>query len=79
MNRQTNISFADGTRQLTVYDAASRRIASVDQANITNLFGYDGAGRLTSVTNALGKVTRYQYDEAGNETAQIDVKGSGRA
>jgi RHS repeat-associated protein len=40
-------------------------------------FGYDGSGRLTSVTNALGSaqqtVTQYQYDEAGNEIAQIDA------
>ena len=28
---------------------------------------------MTSVTNALGLVTRYQYDEAGNQTNQIDA------
>jgi YD repeat-containing protein len=35
-------------------------------------FGYDGQGRLTAVTNALQQVTLYQYDEAGNQTNQVD-------
>jgi RHS repeat-associated protein len=75
MNRQTNVSFADGTRQMTVYDAAGRRIAQVDQANVTTWFAYDGLGRLTSVTNALSKFTTYAYDEAGNQTNQVDALG----
>ncbi|MDR6411297.1 LysM peptidoglycan-binding domain-containing protein [Paraburkholderia terricola] len=29
-------------------------------------FGYDGAGRLTSLTNALGVVTRYELDALGH-------------
>jgi RHS repeat-associated protein len=73
LNRATNVSLADGTKQFTYYDGAGRRVISVDQANITNTFGYDGQGRLISMTNALGKVTRYEYDEAGNQTAQIDA------
>lgn len=77
LNRQTNVTFADGTKQITIFDAAGRRIAQTDQATNTTGFAYDGAGRLIAVTNALGGptqvVTRYQYDEAGNETAQIDA------
>ncbi len=73
LNRLTNVSYADGTKQITVFDAAGRRTAQVDQANITNWFGYDGLGRLTSVTNALGKATRYEYDETGNLLRQIDA------
>ena len=66
----------DGTKTFTVFDAAGRRVAETNQDWIVTLFGYDGAGRLSSVTNAFGKpeqmVTRYLYDEAGNQTAQID-------
>jgi len=36
-------------------------------------FGYDGAGRLIWVSNALNQVTSYEYDTAGNEVAQIDA------
>ena len=32
-----------------------------------------GRTELIAVTNALGQVTRYQYDEAGNQTNQIDA------
>jgi YD repeat-containing protein len=32
-------------------------------------------GRLTAVTNALGQVTRYEYNELGEQTTQIDAEG----
>lgn len=73
LNRLTNVTFADGTAQTTVYDAAGRSIAKVDQANIVTTFAYDGFGRLTAVTNGLNKVTRYGYDQAGNKTNQVDA------
>lgn len=77
LNRVTEVKLADGTRISTGYDAVGRRVAETNQDSIVTLFGYDGAGRLTSVTNALGTaqqmVTRYEYDEAGNQTAQIDA------
>jgi RHS repeat-associated protein len=77
LNRQIQVLYPDGTKTSTTYDAGGRRIASVDQANITNWFGYDGAGRLTSVTNAVGSgqqtITRFDYDEAGNEIHQADA------
>ena len=50
-----------------------RRVAQTNQDSVITKFGYDGAGRLTSVTDALSQITRYQYDEAGNETAQVDA------
>ena len=49
--------FQDGTQQVTTYDADGRKVAQIDQATNTTLFGYDGLGRLTSVTNALNRVT----------------------
>ncbi len=77
LNRVTQVQFADGTKLFAGYDAVGRRVAETNQDNIVTLYGYGGAGRLVAVTNALGTasqtVTRYEYDEAGNQTAQIDA------
>jgi RHS repeat-associated protein len=78
LNRVVQVSYADGTKTATGYDSVGRRVAETNQDLIITLFGYDGAGRLVAVTNAFGitgqqTVTRYQYDEAGNQTAQIDA------
>jgi YD repeat-containing protein len=79
VNRLVEVRFADGTRKQTGFDASGRRVAETNEDNVVTLFGLDGAGRLTSVTNALGStnemVTRYEYDEAGNQTAQVDALG----
>jgi RHS repeat-associated protein len=78
LNRQVAVDYPDGTKTLTGYDADGRRVAATNQDTIVTLFGYDGAGRLTSVTNAANTqptVTRFVYDTAGNETAQIDALG----
>jgi YD repeat-containing protein len=59
------VVYADGTKTSTAYDAAGRRVGETNQDGFVTLFGCDGAGRLTSVTNALGTaqqiVTQYQY------------------
>ena len=78
LNRVTQVQFADGTKVFTGFDAVGRRVAETNQDNIVTRFGYDGAGKLIAVTNAFGvsgqqTVTRYEYDEAGNQTAQIDA------
>ncbi len=73
LNRRTNTTFADGSKIITRFDAAGRRIAETDQATNTTQFAYDGLGRLTFVTNVLSKVTKYQYDEVGNLTNQVDA------
>jgi RHS repeat-associated protein len=77
LNRQVQTLYPDGTASSTGYDAAGRRVAGTNQDGIVTEFGYDGAGRLTSVTNALQNtaqmITRYQFDEAGNEVAQVDA------
>jgi RHS repeat-associated protein len=77
LNRPVETDYADGTKTFTGYNAAGQRVAVTNQDWIITLFGNDGMGRLTSVTNAFGTtnqaVTRYGYDEAGNETQQIDA------
>ncbi len=77
LNRLVETRFADGSRTLAGFDAASRRVAETNQDNVVTLFGHDGLGRLLSVTNALGTtnqtVTRYDWDEAGNQVTQVDA------
>ncbi len=77
LNRVTQVQLPDGTKMFTGFDAVGRRVAETNQDNIVSRFGYDGVGRLTAVTNAFGTaeqtVTRYEYDEAGNQLRQIDA------
>ena len=39
-------------------------------------FRYNAAGQRSEVTNALGGVTRYEYDGAGNLIAETDALGN---
>jgi RHS repeat-associated protein len=77
LNRPVETDYADGTKTSTGYNAGGQRVAETNQDGIITLFGNDGAGRLTSVTNGFGTtnqaVTRYVNDEAGNPVAQIDA------
>ena len=61
----------------TIYDGNGQKISQTDEAGITTAYGYDFRGLLTSVTLNSGgtqpATTTYQYDEAGNETAQTDA------
>jgi RHS repeat-associated protein len=79
LNRVVQVLYPDGTKTATGYDSVGRRVAQTNQDRIITLFGYDGAGRLLAVTNALDTgqqtVTQYQYDEAGNQTNQVDALG----
>ncbi len=57
---------------------ANRRTAETNALGVLSLFGYDGMGRLLSVTNGMGSGTAtnwatYAYDEAGNLTNQVDA------
>src|SRR2546423_537026 len=40
-----------------VYDLANRRLYETNALGVLSLFGYDGVGRLLSVTNGLGSGT----------------------
>ncbi|MEO8751072.1 MAG: RHS repeat-associated core domain-containing protein [Casimicrobiaceae bacterium] len=65
------------------YDGAGRRIAWTDTAGRRTAYGYDGLGRLKTVTQPApdgtttspGLVTTYGYDEVGNKTTQTDALG----
>jgi YD repeat-containing protein len=48
-------------------------LVSIGAVLSTNASSFDAAGRLLATTNALGRVTRYEYDKAGRQTAVIDA------
>ena len=52
-------------------------VAETNQDRMVTRLGYDGAGQMTSVTNAFGNTeqtsTQYDYHEAGNLSPQIDA------
>ncbi len=70
----------DGHDTHYVYDLASRQ-TSVTQAYgtsnaTTTSYAYDNAGRKTSEIDALGHVTNYTYDAAGNLLSTSGVQGN---
>jgi RHS repeat-associated protein len=79
LHRSVEVQLADGTKRFTIYDELGRRVAEVDQAGVTNRFGYDALGRLTAATNAWATANAtwatYRYDEQGNQTNQVDALG----
>jgi RHS repeat-associated protein len=77
LNRQVQVLCPDGTKVSTGFDAVGRRVAVTNQDGIISRFGYDGLSRLLSATNGFSATqtqwAQFQYDEAGNETAQVDA------
>ncbi|SHF34792.1 RHS repeat domain-containing protein, partial [Thermomonas hydrothermalis] len=81
--RLTGISTSDVSgplQSLTYgYDVANRITAITHgvQAALTQRYGYDGLGRLTSAALAGGNVSTYAYDAVGNRTQQDDTLPAG--
>jgi YD repeat-containing protein len=74
-NRTSLKTPRQGVRTTYTYDRMNRLIAtekSDDQGNqFTNRITYDIMGRKTSVTDAIGHETRYEYDRLGNLIKEI--------
>nr|WP_295770559.1 RHS repeat-associated core domain-containing protein [Rhodoferax sp.] len=77
LNRLTNTSYPDGSTHSTVYRTDNRKQSETDPRGMITTYGYDGAGRLTSVTQTLTgnttATTGYSYDEQGAKTTQTDA------
>jgi RHS repeat-associated protein len=66
------IASEDG-RQLYRFNPEGRHLSTIDTLTKTALysFGYDSAGRLTSITDADSNVTTIEWDASGNPTAIV--------
>jgi RHS repeat-associated protein len=74
LNRLTRIDFPDGSAQLSTYRPDGRKATETDSRGVLSTFGYDTAGRLTSVTQSgVTTATTYGYDETGAKTMQRDA------
>jgi len=81
LGRKTQTIYPDQTTDATHYDSLGRVDYKLDQAGVRTDYGYDGDGRLTSVTqylnfgqaNQQALVTQYGYDEVGNRISQTDA------
>jgi RHS repeat-associated protein len=51
------------------YDKIERRISATDANGHTTYYGYCNCGGVDYITNALGQVTQFVYDNQGNVTA----------
>jgi RHS repeat-associated protein len=77
----TDTRDANGNWSVTRYDAAGRVVSQTDPSytppgSSTPIVAettqtYDEAGQVTSVTDPLGKITRYEYDQLGRVSKQI--------
>jgi YD repeat-containing protein len=47
----------------------------IDPALRETKMSYDRLGRLTSTTDALGNVSRQEYDPEGRVVARVDARG----
>jgi YD repeat-containing protein len=85
LNRLTRTQWPDGSIASSVYRPDNRKQSHTDQRGITTSYGYDAAGRLTSVSQSLASspastvtttaTTAYGYDETAAKTRQTDALG----
>ena len=76
-NQQTQVNRADGTTLTTDYNADGTVLDQKDgKGNAILSYGYDSLARVSTSTDALGNVTSYSYDGAGNRLTQQDPGGN---
>lgn len=76
-NEQTVVTRADHTTLRNDYNLDGTVSDEKDgKGNAIATFGYDSLARLTSQTDALGNVTLFTYDGAGNELTKQDPGGN---
>ncbi|HYD79861.1 MAG TPA: polymorphic toxin-type HINT domain-containing protein [Paucimonas sp.] len=79
-NQKTTVTGPLGETTVLYYDARGH-LTRVDSPAVNGVrgvvyYGYDGNGRLGSVTDALNRVVTYRYDDAGNLAWQEDDFGN---
>jgi RHS repeat-associated protein len=64
----------NGNASVLTYDDSGRLLAQQDATGHAETYTYDGT-RLASVTDRLGRTTRFEYDAADHRIRQIDPLG----
>jgi RHS repeat-associated protein len=79
LNRLTKTTWPDGSTHSTAYRADNRKQSETDARGVVTSYGYDLAGRLTSVAQSVSATatatTSYGYDETGAKVRQADALG----
>jgi RHS repeat-associated protein len=76
-NQATKILRADGTSLITDYNSDGTVADQKDGLGVAiQTYGYDHQGRVNSVSDALGNVTRYTRDAFGNVLTKQDPAGN---
>jgi RHS repeat-associated protein len=78
-NQQTQVKRADTPQTIltTDYNPDGTVLAQKDGKNNAIVsYGYDSLARVTSTTDALGNITAYTYDGAGNRITKQDPGGN---
>jgi len=63
-----------GDQSALFYDEFGRVVSSVDGAGAATDYTYNGQNQLVRITNALGGVTRFEYDERNNLRFVYDAR-----
>ncbi len=73
LNRLTRTDYPDGSFESSTYRPDGRRLTETDTRGVTTTFGYDAAGRMTSVVQTgVPVATTFSFDETSARTAQTD-------
>lgn len=64
-----------GFSNVYTYDAIERRTSATDANGHKTSYGYCNCGAIDDITNALGQVTQFEYDNQGNRVTEIYADG----
>ena len=75
-DRPVAVSSPSGATMRVEYDAASRPVRVIDPAGNATVYTYTPAGKVASITDAVGGVRRFEYNAAGGLVAQVAPDGA---
>lgn len=71
----TRVDYPDGAFEEFTYDDRGNVLVTRDRAGALTRYGYNAAGQVTALTNALGGVTLFTYDATANLSTLADSDG----
>ena len=75
-DRPVAVISPSGATMRVEYDAASRPVRVIDPAGNASVYTYTPAGKVASITDAVGGVRRFEYNAAGELVAQVAPDGA---